>query len=149
MKKRVKGRFPGTAIGGFSLGLWAMTFAACSGSPAAPQKPPENPIGANLTQISSDPYTIGPGQHATEVEPHVLANQNTLVAAFQTGRIEPVDIGEHVSIAITYCRRERTRLEMDPGSIRVFRGEKYNAGPGLVKIPAQQPGPFLAFLKLG
>ena len=44
---------------------------------------------ATLTEISSDPFTVGPGQHATEVEPHVLANGNTLVAAFQTGRIAP------------------------------------------------------------
>jgi len=42
-----------------------------------------------LTQISSDPFTVGPGQHATEVEPHVLANGTTLVSAFQTGRIAP------------------------------------------------------------
>ena len=42
-----------------------------------------------LTQISSDPFTVGPGQHATEVEPHVLAYGDTLVAAFQTGRIAP------------------------------------------------------------
>lgn len=42
-----------------------------------------------LTQISSDPFTVGPGQHATEVEPHMLANGSTLVAAFQTGRIAP------------------------------------------------------------
>jgi len=50
----------------------------------------------SLTQISSDPFTIGPGQHATEVEPHVLAFGSTLVAAFQTGRIAPggaTDIG--------------------------------------------------------
>src|SRR2546430_16894083 len=50
----------------------------------------------SLTQISSDPFTVGPGQHATEVEPHVLANGATLVAAFQTGRIAPggsTDIG--------------------------------------------------------
>jgi hypothetical protein len=40
-----------------------------------------------LTQISSDPFTIGPGQHATQVEPHTLANGTTLVSAFQTGRI--------------------------------------------------------------
>src|SRR5260370_32849555 len=40
-----------------------------------------------LTQISSDPFTIGPGQHATEVEPHVFAFGATEVAAFQTGRI--------------------------------------------------------------
>jgi len=41
----------------------------------------------SLTQISSDPFTIGPGQHATEVEPHMFASGSTLVAAFQTGRI--------------------------------------------------------------
>src|SRR6204780_2212016 len=49
-----------------------------------------------LTEISSDPFTVGPGQHATEVEPHVLAHGSTLVAAFQTGRISPggaTDIG--------------------------------------------------------
>lgn len=40
-----------------------------------------------LTRISFDPFTVGPGQHATQVEPHVLANGSTLVAAFQTGRI--------------------------------------------------------------
>jgi len=53
-------------------------------------------VGANLTQVSSDPFTVAPGQHATEVEPHMLANGNTLVAAFQTGRIAPggaTDIG--------------------------------------------------------
>jgi hypothetical protein len=42
-----------------------------------------------LTEISSDPFTVGPGQHATEVEPHMLANGTTLVASFQTGRIAP------------------------------------------------------------
>jgi hypothetical protein len=68
-----------------------VTLASCSGSRSSfsenPPSNPGNPIGANLTQISSDPYTIAPGQHATEVEPHMLANGNTLVAAFQTGRI--------------------------------------------------------------
>ncbi len=42
-----------------------------------------------LATISTDPFTVPPGQHATEVEPHVLANGSTLVAAFQTGRIAP------------------------------------------------------------
>jgi hypothetical protein len=45
-----------------------------------------NPVGPNLTQISSDPFTTATEQHATEVEPHVLSNGGTLVAAFQTGR---------------------------------------------------------------
>ncbi len=50
----------------------------------------------SLTQISSDPFTIPPGQHATEVEPHVLSNGSTLVSGFQVGRIAPggaTDIG--------------------------------------------------------
>jgi hypothetical protein len=74
-----------------------LALIGCSGSSSSPiQTQPENPIGPNLTQISSDPYTVAPGQHATEVEPHVLANGNTLVATFQTGRIAPggaTDIG--------------------------------------------------------
>ena len=77
-------------------------MAGCSGSssssspPPPPVTTPGNPVGSNLTQVSSDPYAVGPGQHATEVEPHMLANGTTLVAAFQTGRIVPggaTDIG--------------------------------------------------------
>src|SRR5579862_5064424 len=79
-----------------------LALAGCSGSPSSSSSstttppPPVNPIGPNLTQISSDPFTVGPGQHATEVEPHMLANGSTLVAAFQTGRISgggATDIG--------------------------------------------------------
>src|ERR1700722_628386 len=78
-----------------SLALLCLTLAlgACSSST---RTPPENPIGANLTQVSSDPYSVPPGQHETEVEPHMLANGSTLVAAFQTGRISSggaTDIG--------------------------------------------------------
>lgn len=74
--------------------LLTLALANCSSSSSV--KPPGNPIGANLTLVSSDPYSITPGQHATEVEPHMLANGSTLVAAFQTGRISPggaTDIG--------------------------------------------------------
>ena len=42
---------------------------------------------ASLLQLSSDPFTVGPGQHATEVEPDTLSAGNTLVSAFQVGRI--------------------------------------------------------------
>jgi len=79
---------------------FTITLAGCSGSSSSSftttVTPPGNPVGANLTQVSSDPFTVAPGQHATEVEPHMLANGNTLVAAFQTGRIAPggaTDIG--------------------------------------------------------
>jgi hypothetical protein len=75
----------------------ALALVACSGSSSSSsQTGGGNTILPNLTRISSDPYTAGPGQHATQVEPHVLANGNTLVAAFQTGRIAPggaTDIG--------------------------------------------------------
>src|SRR6202158_3531635 len=76
----------------FLLGLWALTLVGCSGSSSSPSTPslptqPGNPVGPNLTQISSDPFTVAPGQHATEVEPHMFANGSPLVAAFQTGRI--------------------------------------------------------------
>src|ERR1700735_2587797 len=47
----------------------------------------QEPPAVSLSQISSDPFTVPPGQHATEVEPHMLANGATLVASFQTGRI--------------------------------------------------------------
>ncbi len=83
-----------------SLGLMTLSLVSCSNSSSTPSTttspPPGNPVGPNLTQISSDPFTVGPGQHATEVEPHMLANGNTMVAAFQTGRISlggSTDIG--------------------------------------------------------
>ncbi len=74
------------------LALWTLALAGCSGSSPSSSSvpvPPVNPVGVNLTQVSTDPYTVAPGQHATEVEPHMIANGNTLVAAFQTGRISP------------------------------------------------------------
>jgi hypothetical protein len=49
----------------------------------------DKPAAVTLTTISSDPFTVPPGQHATEVEPHILANGTTEVAAFQTGRLPP------------------------------------------------------------
>ncbi|HKV82250.1 MAG TPA: hypothetical protein VJP02_29150, partial [Candidatus Sulfotelmatobacter sp.] len=62
------------AIFAFTLAL-----AACGGSSSQHG----NPVGPNLIQVSSDPFTVAPGQHATEVEPHMLSNGATMVAAFQ------------------------------------------------------------------
>jgi hypothetical protein len=76
-----------------TLAWLAIVLTRCSGSSSSSsefsptQTQPGNPVGANLTQISADPFTVPPGQHATEVEPHVLANGTTLAAAFQVGRI--------------------------------------------------------------
>jgi BNR repeat-like domain len=55
---------------------------------------------AGLLQISSDPFTVPPGQHATQVEPDTFAWGNTMIAAFQDGRIfggGATDIGFSVS----------------------------------------------------
>lgn len=94
-----------TGAAGKALWLFPLllALAGCSGSSSSSSSSssttptqPVNPVGQNLTQISSDPFTVGPGQHATEVEPHMLANGSTLVAAFQTGRISgggATDIG--------------------------------------------------------
>jgi hypothetical protein len=85
----------GKRLSAFFIACITVVFLGCSGSssPAQlttsppPPPPPGNPVGANLTLISSDPFTVAPGQHATEVEPHMFANGSTLVATFQTGRI--------------------------------------------------------------
>src|SRR5260370_31452229 len=42
--------------------------------------------GAQLLQLSSDPFTNSTSQHRTEVEPDTLASGSTLVSAFQVGR---------------------------------------------------------------
>src|SRR3979411_1120460 len=72
-----------------------LALALCAAFLPAAQAQDKPPV-VSLTQMSSDPFTVGPGQHATEVEPHMLASCSTLVAAFQTGRISPggsTDIG--------------------------------------------------------
>jgi hypothetical protein len=90
------------AISALAVVCLVLALAACSGSSPSSSfsgsggTTPGNPVGANLTLVSTDPFTAGPGQHATEVEPHMLAVGNTMVAAFQVGRIAPggsTDIG--------------------------------------------------------
>jgi hypothetical protein len=66
--------------------LFTLAFVLCGASLAAFAQEESN---VTLAQISADPFTVAPGQHATEVEPHVLAYGATLVSAFQTGRIAP------------------------------------------------------------
>ena len=64
-------------------------ISAAIGLLMTPSSHAQNAPTVTLTEISSDPFTVPPGQHATQVEPHVLANGSTLVSAFQTGRIAP------------------------------------------------------------
>jgi hypothetical protein len=47
------------------------------------------PASANVkvTQVSSDPFTDAQAQHRTEVEPDTFAFGNTIVSAFQVGRV--------------------------------------------------------------
>jgi hypothetical protein len=40
----------------------------------------------DLTKLSHDPYTDPAAQHATEVEPVMVAHEDTIVSAFQVGR---------------------------------------------------------------
>jgi hypothetical protein len=76
--------------------LWAivaliLALAACGGSSSSSSSSEssqtQNPVGPNLVQVSSDSFTVAPGQHATEVEPHMISNGTTMVATFQVGRI--------------------------------------------------------------
>lgn len=51
---------------------------------------------ATLVKVSSDPFTNSASQHRTEVEPDTFSFGNTIVSAFQTGRVVPggsADIG--------------------------------------------------------
>src|SRR5258705_10211527 len=40
-----------------------------------------------VTQVSNDPYTDAQAQHQSEVEPDTFAFGNTIVSAFQVGRV--------------------------------------------------------------
>jgi hypothetical protein len=79
MNRILSGRRNGSSL--FAC-LTLLGFCVAVGAASAQDAP-----AFTLTQISSDPFTVPPGQHATEVEPHMLANGSTVVAAFQTGRI--------------------------------------------------------------
>jgi hypothetical protein len=87
-----------------------------------------NPVGPNLTQLSSDPFTTATEQHATEVEPHLLSNGSTLVAAFQTGR-NPTTGGGSTGIG---------------WATSTDGGTTWTHGflPGLTAGDAQAPGPY-------
>src|SRR5262245_38456337 len=61
------------------LGIGAAAFAVSVG--AAPAF-----ANVTLTPISTDPFTNGTSQHATEVEPDTLSNGSTIVSVFQQGR---------------------------------------------------------------
>lgn len=58
------------------LALWLALWSSTAGA-----------LGATLLQISQDPYTVGPGQHMTELEPDTYSNGSTIVSAFQVGRV--------------------------------------------------------------
>ena len=114
------------------VALALLALPGCGSGPAhfgnGNPPPPVNPVGANLTQLSSDPFTSASEQHATEVEPHVLANGNTLVAAFQTGR-NPGQGGG--SSAIGWATSTDGGTTWTHGFL-----------PGLTKGNSQAPGPY-------
>ena len=78
----------------FAVFLQLLLLPSCSGSSSSSATSlnqggggttPGNPVGPNLILLSSDPYTVGPGQHATEVEPHMLANGSRWLRPFKPG----------------------------------------------------------------
>ena len=85
MTPKLRLRSPGWAL--CAIFVFTLALAACGGSSPSTSTHPGNPVGSNLVEISSDAFTVAPGQHATEVEPHVVSHGTTLVAAFQVGRI--------------------------------------------------------------
>jgi len=96
MTGKIIGSLAGRTVAVLYLSSFILSLAGCSSSSSSSPTQLGTGGGSNLTQVSADPYTVAPGQHATEVEPHMLANGSTLVAAFQTGRIVPggaTDIG--------------------------------------------------------
>lgn len=72
-----------------SAGLLTLLSVGCGGggSNAAPQPPPPIQQGVSLTRISVDTFANPTSQHATEVEAGASSFGNTIVSAFQVGRI--------------------------------------------------------------
>jgi hypothetical protein len=60
-----------------------------------------------LTRVSTDPYTNTTSQHRTEVEPDTFVAGNTIVSAFQVGRISG-RLGQH-----RLCSLGRPRRHLD------------------------------------
>jgi hypothetical protein len=108
---------------------FVLALAGC-GSPShsSESSQPQNPVGPNLAQISSDSFTVAPGQHATEVEPHMISNGTTLVAAFQVGRIPKDPAPRGGGIAIGWATSTDAGLTWRHGSL-----------PGLTKGEGSGP----------
>lgn len=86
--------------------ILAMTIAACAHSTTMPHTPtttavpqapctaatgtqgPILPASPKLVMISSDPFTTGTAEHATEIEPASFACGQTIVTSFQIGRFK-------------------------------------------------------------
>lgn len=70
----------------------ALFAAACGGGgggaplpPSGGGSPPPGPV-VQTSAISTDAFTVGPGEHATEVESSAALNGTTIVSVFQVGR---------------------------------------------------------------
>src|ERR1041385_205151 len=70
------------SVGPTRLGVVAVAVAT-----AAVMATPPAYANVATTQVSSDPYADAQAQHQTEVEPDTFAWGNTIVSAFQTGRV--------------------------------------------------------------
>src|SRR3954462_11143150 len=65
--------------------LAVVTVAAVTGALVAAAAPAVANVA--VTQVSTDPFTDAQAQHRTEVEPDTFSFGNTIVSAFQVGRV--------------------------------------------------------------
>src|SRR2546422_11702730 len=72
-------RFIGPLTG---LGVLGVSLAT-----AALVAPPSAVANVSLTQVSNDPFADAQAQHQTQVGPDTFQSGNTIVAAFQSGRV--------------------------------------------------------------
>lgn len=86
------GRPPLQLCAALVAALTVPLLVGCGSSAPATQSLPQNPPAqqpstTGLTKLSTDNFTNGESQHATEVEPGAFAFGSTIVTAFQVGRV--------------------------------------------------------------
>lgn len=81
-----------------ALGVAGSLLPGCGGAGVTPniRHTPPPIVNQNISRVSSDPFTNPSSQHATQVEPDMVAFGSTIVTAFQSGRFQSAgssDIG--------------------------------------------------------
>jgi hypothetical protein len=79
-----------------------------------------------LKKVSSDPFTNPESQHATQVEPDTFAFGNTMVSAFQTGRIYDGGCSD-IGFATSTDGGASWKHGFLPGITTFYKGGKYTS----------------------